>query len=237
MAAALGLTVVTAPVAQAADVLQCVPYARAVSGIEIYGDALNWWDKAEGRYERGQTPRKGAVMSFQPTGPMTLGHVAVVSKVLGPREILIRHANWSQPGAIEEDVLARDVSEVGDWSEVKIWFSPNGRMGARTNPVNGFIYAPKARLRPFDPERDAANVHFAYLTPAPDSPAASPAIVQLASVAPAKTRTARLAVNPDVFSVTLPGDGPMASGMRLASARQRTLADIIADVKKSAKIS
>ena len=29
--------------------LQCVPYARQVSGIQIYGDAWTWWDQAEGR--------------------------------------------------------------------------------------------------------------------------------------------------------------------------------------------
>ena len=30
--------------------LQCVPYARDVSGIQIYGDAHTWWDQAQGRY-------------------------------------------------------------------------------------------------------------------------------------------------------------------------------------------
>jgi hypothetical protein len=29
--------------------LQCVPYARQVSGIQIYGDAWTWWDQAAGR--------------------------------------------------------------------------------------------------------------------------------------------------------------------------------------------
>ena len=28
--------------------LQCVPYARQVSGIRIFGDAHTWWDQAEG---------------------------------------------------------------------------------------------------------------------------------------------------------------------------------------------
>src|SRR6478609_631629 len=59
-----------------APYLQCVPYAREVTGIQIYGDAWTWWGKAEGRYARGHTPRVGSVMAFEPHGNMTLGHVA-----------------------------------------------------------------------------------------------------------------------------------------------------------------
>ena len=135
-----------------ATALQCVPYARIVSGVNIRGDALTWWDQAEDRYARGHMPRRGAVMVFRPYGPMTLGHVAVVSKILDGRRVLIRHANWSVPGAIEEDVLAIDVSSAGDWSEVRVWHSPTGQMGARTNPTFGFIYPDKAQLHDFEPD-------------------------------------------------------------------------------------
>ena len=38
--------------------LQCVPYARQVSGIRIYGDAHTWWDQAEGRYATRLTWRQ-----------------------------------------------------------------------------------------------------------------------------------------------------------------------------------
>ena len=58
--------------------LQCVPYAREVTGIDIYGDALTWWEQAAGRYERGREPRVGAVMAFVPNDKMRLGHVAAV---------------------------------------------------------------------------------------------------------------------------------------------------------------
>lgn len=139
------------PPALAATTLQCVPYARAVSGVAIYGDALTWWEQAQNRYKRGHTPRKGAVLAFRPYGPMTLGHVAVVSKIVDDRQVLVRHANWSAPGAIEEDVLAMDVSEDGDWSEVRVWHSPTGQMGARVNPTFGFIYADTPNLNPFTP--------------------------------------------------------------------------------------
>lgn len=130
--------------------LECVPYARQVSGIEIYGNAHLWWEKAEGRYLRGEEPRIGAVMAFQPTSAMPLGHVAVVSEVVDDRRVLLDHANWSGPGAIERGALAEDVSEAGDWSAVRVWWSPDGRLGARVNPVFGFIYNEPSGIAPDD---------------------------------------------------------------------------------------
>ncbi|MBX3593034.1 CHAP domain-containing protein [Sphingomonas sp.] len=120
---------------------QCVPYARMVSGIEIYGNALTWWSQAEGKYERGREPVAGSVMSFAPTARMKLGHVAMVSKVISDREVLLTHANWSRRGGVEKNVIAIDVSDKGDWSRVKVWFAGNNGLGSSVYPVNGFIYA------------------------------------------------------------------------------------------------
>lgn len=129
--------------------LQCVPFARQSSGIQLYGDALTWWDQAEGRYARGRSPRVGAVMSFRPHGAMTLGHVATVSRIIDPRTVLLRHANWSpidgRRGQIEKDVRAVDVSPDNDWSEVRVWYAPIGDLGTTHWPVNGFIYNHKPR--------------------------------------------------------------------------------------------
>jgi surface antigen len=131
--------------------LQCVPYAREVSGIQIYGDAWTWWDQAEGRYARGHQPRVGAVMAFQPYGSMTLGHVAAVSRVIDSRTVLLRHANWSpiegRRGQIEDDVRAVDVSPDNDWSEVRVWYAPIQGLGTTAWPVAGFIY-PSRDIRP-----------------------------------------------------------------------------------------
>tara|TARA_A100001391_G_scaffold83275_2_gene54544 strand:+ start:39538 stop:40098 length:561 start_codon:yes stop_codon:yes gene_type:complete len=124
--------------------LQCVPYARDHSGIEIHGNAHLWWRAAEGRYERGQEPQVGAVMAFSSSRAMPLGHVAVVRQVIDERHILIDHANWSRPGGIETGVPVADVSEAGDWSEVRVWYGPIRALGARHNPVAGFIYADSA---------------------------------------------------------------------------------------------
>lgn len=127
--------------------LQCVPYARQVSGIKIFGDAHTWWDQAAGKYARGTRPRVGAVMSFRPYGSMRLGHVAAVSRVIDSRTVLLRHANWSliggRRGQIEDDVRAVDVSDANDWSEVRVWFAPIGGLGSTRWPLNGFIYPEK----------------------------------------------------------------------------------------------
>ncbi len=161
--------------------LECVPYARKVSGIDIRGDALTWWDQAAGRYARGYRPRVGAVMSFRPYGPMQLGHVAAVSRVVDSRTVLLRHANWSpidgRRGQIEDDVRAVDVSPDNDWSAVRVWYAPLGDLGTTHWPVNGFIYN-----RP--PEREDRLAAISRPAPAPmraQAPEARPVRTVLAA--------------------------------------------------------
>lgn len=247
MTAAVAL-IVCAPVRaqESGNALQCVPYARAVSDIRITGDAWTWWDKAAGAYDRGSLPRIGAVMVMAPAGVMTLGHVAVVSRVLNDREIWIRHANWSVPGAIEEDVSVIDVSDQNDWSLVRVWHGPSARMGARTNPVYGFIYGPSRKLFRFDPARDVpGGARYVVLKQAKDGAPArgggggEPVFARLAyrpvdlpaelSV-PAGGRRLLVDARASV------GNGEMRRATERNATRERSLADIIADVKKSARI-
>jgi len=75
--------------------LQCAPFARQISGIQLFGNASTWWTQAEGRYTRGGAPKVGAILSFQATSHMRAGHVAVVSSVESARVIRVTHANWS----------------------------------------------------------------------------------------------------------------------------------------------
>lgn len=123
--------------------LQCVPYARAESGIIIKGNAANWWDAAAGVYARGSRPEPGAVLNFRSTGHMRLGHVAVVTNVLSPREIEIDHANWTHFSATRGNVdLAMhviDVSPENDWTAVRVELGHTGQFGA-VYPTYGFIY-------------------------------------------------------------------------------------------------
>ncbi len=127
--------------------IQCVPYARKVSGIQLYGDAHTWWGQAASRYARGTRPKVGAVMAFRPYGPMQLGHVAAISRIVDSRTVLLRHANWSlidgRRGQTENNVRAVDVSPDNDWSEVRVWYAPLGGLGTTHWPVEGFIYNQK----------------------------------------------------------------------------------------------
>ena len=128
----------------AAQFWQCAPYAREISGIDIHGNANTWWSQAEGHYARGHAPQVGAVLAFEATRRMRVGHVAMVSKVVSDREVLLTHANWSRRGGIERDVRAVDVSAAGDWSMVKVWYGPQGDLGTSAYPTKGFIYSGRA---------------------------------------------------------------------------------------------
>ncbi len=118
--------------------LQCVPFARADSGIEIVGNANTWWDRAAGIYERGARPELGSVLNFRGNSAMPMGHVAVVSKVVNPRTVLIEHANWA-PGAVSRDVTVIDVSPANNWSAVRVSLGHTADFGS-IYPTFGFIY-------------------------------------------------------------------------------------------------
>ena len=122
--------------------LQCVPFARENSGIELSGNAATWWNAAAGVYERGARPEVGSVLNFRATGRMRMGHVAVVSNVLDSRNVEIDHANWSGPGVgrggITRNMHVVDVSEGNDWSAVRLSLG-NGDYGS-VYPTYGFIY-------------------------------------------------------------------------------------------------
>jgi surface antigen len=115
----------------------CVPYARDLSGIEIRGNAKDWWGRAQQVFERGKEPVVGAVMSFRATHGMPLGHVAVVSDIVSDREVIVNHANWHR-NKVSLKMGVKDVSKNNDWTLVRVESQP-GRYG-NPYPVNGFIY-------------------------------------------------------------------------------------------------
>jgi hypothetical protein len=131
------------------ELLQCVPYAREVSGIDITGDAWSWWQGAEGKYERGHLPRFMSVLVLSRTQRLKLGHVAVVVDVLGPREIRVTHANFgSDPISrriIYDSMPATDVSPANDWTLVRFW-NYQAKAWGITYEAYGFVYP--ARIGP-----------------------------------------------------------------------------------------
>jgi surface antigen len=116
----------------------CVAYARDVTGIRLDGNAASWWPHAEGRYERGNRPALGAILVFRPHAGMHVGHVAVVSRVVGPREVLVDQANWVR-GRVTKAMSVVDASPLNDWTSVKV-IEPHSGTHGRENPTYGFIY-------------------------------------------------------------------------------------------------
>src|SRR5579885_449775 len=117
---------------------QCVPYVRARTGINIFGNASTWWAKAAGQYARTNLPVPGAVMVL--TGyARGHAHLAYVSQVVSLREIRVDHANWLNDGQVFLDDPVVDVSPDNDWSEVRVFNERTGSWGARIYDVQGFI--------------------------------------------------------------------------------------------------
>lgn len=151
---ALALVAVGTP----AFAIQCVPYARELSGINLKGDAWQWWNAASGVYERGRTPKDGAVLVFTRQGSMRYGHVSVVTRVISSRLALVDHANWapartSGRGAVTTAVPVLDVSPKNDWTQVRVWFHPASDFGNRVYRTDGYVYQPR------NPRRGHPAVH------------------------------------------------------------------------------
>ena len=122
--------------------LSCVPYARARSGIELRGDAWQWWDAAAGRYTRARRPAPGSVIVMARTRRLPTGHVAVVSRVVSAREIRVDHANWasgSARGRVAQDQPVVDVSPNNDWTQIRVWYPHINDYGNTVFAAHGFI--------------------------------------------------------------------------------------------------
>ncbi len=120
------------------DGLTCAPFARALTGVALHGDAADWWPQAAGRYRRAVRPAVGAVLVFRRTGRLPSGHVSVVSRLLDARRIDVISANWVH-NELDEDQLVVDVSPRNDWSLVRVWYPLTGRLGTHVYPTDGFI--------------------------------------------------------------------------------------------------
>jgi CHAP domain len=119
--------------------LECVPFARAESGIEIRGNANRWWQLAAGKYQRTKRPQAGSVFVMRGYRTARRGHVAVVKKILDSRTIVVDHSNWGNDGRIYLEAPIRDLSPKNDWSRVQVWYTPSNQWGRRVYKAKGFI--------------------------------------------------------------------------------------------------
>ena len=118
--------------------VECAPFARALTGVSLSGPAAGWWRQADGRYARGAVPEVGSLLVLRQSPRLPSGHVAVVSRVLSRREIMVTQANWVHR-TIGQDQPVIDVSPHGDWSAVRVWWPPSGQMGTEVYRAFGFI--------------------------------------------------------------------------------------------------
>jgi hypothetical protein len=116
----------------------CALYARAETGVALFGPAGGWWDEADGRYQRGHAPEVGAILVFKRTSRIPSGHVAVVARVVGPSEILVDQANWYR-GRVNRGMSVIDTSPSHDWTSVAVVDLGSGKPGS-DYPTYGFIY-------------------------------------------------------------------------------------------------
>ncbi len=123
--------------------IQCVAFAKVETGMQIPGNAVDWWDNAAGSYQRGHRPELGSVLNFRANPRMHLGHVAVVTNVVDSRQIDIDQANWPGPGirrgGVARDIRVVDVSGANDWSAVRVELGHTSDFGS-IYPTYGFIY-------------------------------------------------------------------------------------------------
>ena len=124
--------------ASAAASGECPPVARQVTGLQLFGDAADWWDAAAGRYARTAEPSPGAVLVFPRSPRLPHGHVSVVTGLRSAREITVTQANWVHNRITRNEPVV-DVSSANDWTAVRVWWDPAGQLGSATYPAYGFI--------------------------------------------------------------------------------------------------
>jgi len=120
------------------DAANCVLYARAETGVALFGAAGGWWAQADGRYQRGRAPEVGAILVFKRTSRIPSGHVAIVARVVSESEIVVDHANWYR-GRVSRGMSVIDTSAAHDWSSVAVVDLSSGKPGS-DYPTYGFIY-------------------------------------------------------------------------------------------------
>jgi surface antigen len=196
----LATMILPASAANAQGYLQCVPFARMISGIDLFGRAASWWHQAVGRYEQGSLPKAGAVLVFRAISSMRSGHVATVSRVISERIIEVTHANWSvirgRRGQIERNVQVVDVSPGNDWSQVRVWWAPHQGLGTRNYPTYGFIYGSRAAATTATPANRPARPMMTAWKTTPSPMLRRATMVQPAAYAPVAARPTMVTIRP-----------------------------------------
>lgn len=194
--------------------LQCVTYAREVTGLNLKGDAWKWWEAAQGVYDRGNTPKVGSVLVFKRQGKMSHGHVSVVRGTAGSRVVLVDHANWAPfrsagRGKVTKAVPVLDVSPKNDWSEVRVWYQPSREYGSRVYKTQGFVYRPGSAVVPASLRAEAPAP--SKSVPARTEPAAPAAVIDVPAAAKPAAESPAVPAAVIEAKVNAPSESPAAA--------------------------
>jgi hypothetical protein len=118
--------------------LQSEDFVRATSLVQLPGPASGWWEEAPAA-ERRMRPAAGAIMLLTGYCSGSCGHAAIVTRIVGVREIRIDHADWLHDGAIYRNNPVADVSAANDWSQVRVFNIRSNAWGKKIYAVRGFL--------------------------------------------------------------------------------------------------
>jgi surface antigen len=199
----------------------CALYAREVTGVDLQGNAGDWWAQAEGRYARGREPVVGAILVFRPSHYMPSGHVAIVSHIINKREIQVDQANWIH-GRIVKNLWVVDASPNNDWTIVEVENLGSQSYG-RQNPTFGFVYprAPRPRLDEIEVARDNSRPVTANFTPIRFAVASAEPRAERGGDAPAVIRPAVFFVEDQPQRPTSRSDKPASGKAHVAAQSPR----------------
>lgn len=108
------------------------------------GNGNQWWDYTADGYERGQTPKLGAVICF---GYATVGHVAVVEVIINNGEQIITSNSDYNGTFFYTQTLTRQA---------------NGKYNNGRGDNQGFIYNPYVEPTPPPPTEEPKKKKFPY---------------------------------------------------------------------------
>jgi hypothetical protein len=113
-------------------------------------------------------------MVFAKSGRLRSGHLAIVTRQIDRRTVVVDHANWSpvggRRGTVEREVRIVDVSLENDWSKVRVWYGPVSDIGQTVYALRGFVYPWGVPQRTKNWEANAIGNQLEQLAFAPRGP-------------------------------------------------------------------
>ncbi len=106
----------------------CALYARAQTGVFLFGAAGGWWDEALAAISAAKSRRWARSWSSGERAVFPRATSRSSPRSINAREIVVDHANWYH-GMVTRDVTVIDNSPNNDWSAVAVMDLGTGKYG------------------------------------------------------------------------------------------------------------